>query len=115
MPRAAHRKARKGPQRIFAGSDTGTRITDTSRGLTVSEAGPSIGPSQIKALQGHARRGGADLSEQRAALWGHLLNLGGPVPTKSLTESEGRLLADTLSAMSTPDLQAAVASATAPY
>ena len=51
-----------------------------------------LSDSQRKALCGHATRAGAKSSEDRALIWGHLLNAGQPVGTKTLTEAQAHTI-----------------------
>ena len=72
-------------------------------GLTLAQPAPAqevgsdtmASAEQIRALQAIARTAGATTSEQRAVLWGHMVNHTGPLHTKELAADQAQFLLDT--------------------
>ncbi len=72
-------------------------------GAPAQDAEMLLSEGQRKALCAHANRAGAGTSEDRAALWGYILNTGKLTGTKTLAEEHAQVLLDTLSAWSNED------------
>ncbi|SMB89138.1 phage recombination protein Bet [Deinococcus hopiensis] len=71
----------------------------------------TLSDAQRKALCAHANRANAKTSDDRAALWGYVLNAGQPLGTKSLTEQQASVLLDTFSAWSNEEAARALTEA----
>lgn len=76
----------------IAAPPSAVQDTPTAPAPTDVQAEVLLSDSQRKALCGHATRAGAKSSEDRALIWGHLLNTGQPVGTKTLTEAQAHTI-----------------------